>query len=83
MIKRRYEKALNYFTQAAGVIPQNTRYRANMAVALGFLGRDDEALALYRQILPENQAVRNLEIIRAARNSRPGNAASKTDSSLP
>jgi Flp pilus assembly protein TadD len=69
MIKRRYEKALEFFTEAAGVNPQNTKYRANMAVALGFLGRDEEALALYGQILPEKQASRNLETIRAARDA--------------
>ena len=67
MIKRNYEKALQMFTKAAGFSPQNTRYRANMAVALGFQRRDQEALALYRQILPEDQANHNLEIIRAAR----------------
>ena len=84
MIKRRYEKALEFFTEAAGVNPQNTRYRANMAVALGFLGRDEETLGLYRQILPENQAGHNLEIIRAARGTRPGNATtSVTDSNRP
>ncbi|MFH1371880.1 MAG: tetratricopeptide repeat protein [Planctomycetota bacterium] len=75
MIKRQYEKALGAFTESAGVNPQNTRYRANMAVALGFLGRDEEALALYRQILPENQARHNLEIIRAAGKTRPADTS--------
>ncbi len=69
MIKRRYKKALELFTEATGVNPQNTKYRANMAVALGFLGRDEEALALYSQILPEEQASHNLETIRAARDA--------------
>jgi Flp pilus assembly protein TadD len=69
MIKRKYEKALKYFTEATGVNPQNTKYRANMAVALGFLGRDEEALALYSQILPEKQAIHNLKTIRAARDA--------------
>jgi len=67
MIRREYGKALEMFTTAAGVRPESTRYRANMAVALGFLGRDTEALALYRQILSEEQAIYNLEVIRRAR----------------
>jgi tetratricopeptide (TPR) repeat protein len=67
MIKRNYEKALQHFTEAAGLQPENTRYRANMAVALAFLERDDEALAVYKQILPEDQAKHNLESIQKAR----------------
>jgi len=74
IVRRKYEKALKIFTKAAGLAPENTRYRANMAVALGFLKRDEEALALYRQILPEEQANKNISIIRQARNS-----ASKTN----
>jgi Flp pilus assembly protein TadD len=73
MIKQKYEKALKYFTEAAGVNPESTRYRANMAVALGFMGRDNEALALYRQILSEKQAAHNLEIIQSARETHTGN----------
>jgi tetratricopeptide (TPR) repeat protein len=72
MIKRKYEKALEYFTAAAGVNPQSARYRANMAVCLAFLGRDVEALSLYRQILPDKQASQNLQIIQAARDKRRG-----------
>jgi Flp pilus assembly protein TadD len=67
MVKRKYDKALDYFTRAAGVNPQNSRYRANMAACLAFLGRDAEAEALYRQVLSEKDARRNLEIIQAAR----------------
>ena len=68
IIRRDYEKALEMFTEAAGLEPENTRYRANMALALGFMKRDDEALALYRQILPEEHAEENLHIIQQARN---------------
>lgn len=69
MIRRNYEEALLYFTKATGLKPENTRYRANMAVALAFLGRDDEALAIYKQILPEDQAEYNLGLIQKARRS--------------
>ncbi|TFG88844.1 MAG: tetratricopeptide repeat protein [Candidatus Atribacteria bacterium] len=70
MIRQDYNKALEMFAAAAGVKPENARYRANMAVSLVFLGRDDEAMSLYRQILPEDQAKHNLNIIRTAREKR-------------
>ena len=70
MIRQDYNKALEMFTVATGVKPENTKYRANMAVCLAFLGRDDEAMSLYRQILPENQAQHNLNIIRTAREKK-------------
>ena len=52
-----------------------------MAAALGFMGRDDEALALYRQILPGNQATHNLEIIQSARGTPPGNMPASAENS--
>lgn len=73
MMRRNYEKALQHFTEAAGLQPENTRYRANMAVALAFLERDDEALAIYKQILPLDQAKHNLESIQRARRSQKAN----------
>ena len=66
LIRKDYQKALQMFTDAAGLRPENTRYRANMALALGLMKRDDEALALYRQILPEKQARKNIKIIQQA-----------------
>ena len=70
MIRQDYNKALEMFTATTGIKPENARYRANMAVCLAFLGRDDEAMSLYRQILPENQAQHNLNIIRTAREKK-------------
>ena len=70
MIRQDYNKALEMFTATTGVKPENARYRANMAVCLAFLGRNDEALSLYRQILSEKQAQHNLNIIRAAREKK-------------
>lgn len=66
MIRREYEKALKMFTMAAGVLPENVRYRANMAVALGLMGRDEESLSLFKQVLPEDQAKHNLKILQEA-----------------
>ena len=63
LIRAQYDKALGYFTRAAGQIPENTRYRANMAASLALMGRKDEAIALYRQILPEEEAMENIRIL--------------------
>jgi len=69
IIRREYEKALEMFTMAAGILPENVRYRANMAVALGLMGRDEESLSLFKQVLPEEQANHNLDVLREARKS--------------
>lgn len=66
IVRRNYEKALEMCTRAAGVIPENARYRANMAVALGLLGRYEESLSLFRQVLPEDQANHNLRVLQEA-----------------
>jgi serine/threonine-protein kinase len=67
LIRKDFENALELFTFAAGLKPENARYRANAAVACGILGREAEALALFEQILPHEQAVHNVEILRTAR----------------
>jgi len=63
LIRKDYERALSYFTDAAAIAPENTRYRSNMATTLALLGRRDEALSLYRQILPEEEAMENIQIL--------------------
>ncbi|MCE5185283.1 MAG: tetratricopeptide repeat protein [Planctomycetaceae bacterium] len=63
LIRRDFESALACFTQAAGIVPDNTRYRSNMATALGLLGRREEALALYEQILPKDEALENVRVL--------------------
>ncbi|MCD6174394.1 MAG: tetratricopeptide repeat protein [Planctomycetes bacterium] len=63
LIRKRYQNALDYFTKASAVIPENTRYRSNMATALSLMGRREEALALYRQILPEKAAQENVRLL--------------------
>ena len=61
------DKALNLFTEAAALAPEDARYRANMATALGLMGRRDEALALYEQILPPAEARQNMAILARAK----------------
>jgi len=64
IVSHDYKKALEMFTQAAGVMPENARYRANMAMTLGLTGRYEESLSLFAQILPEEQVEHNLEVLR-------------------
>jgi serine/threonine-protein kinase len=63
LIRKEYEKALSYFTESSGLVPENTRYRSNMATVLALMDRREEALALYRQILPEEEAQDNINIL--------------------
>jgi Flp pilus assembly protein TadD len=80
MIEGDFEGALGAATQAVGVQPHNARYRANLATILGLMGRRDEALALYTQILPREDAYHNVsvlhgargELLRTANSRRPG-----------
>jgi len=53
---------------AAAAGPDNTRYRANVALALGMSGRYDECLAAYEQILHPADAHYNLAVICDSRN---------------
>jgi len=69
IVRRDYETALKMFTKAAGIIPENAKYRANMAVALGLMGRDEESLSLFKQTLPDDQANHNLSVLQEARSS--------------
>ena len=64
LIRKDYNKALEYFTEAAAVAPENSRYRSNMATSLSLLGRREEAMALYRQILPDEEATKNIRSVK-------------------
>lgn len=68
MLQGQHENALDAFAQAAGKGPNNARYKANMALATGMMGRYDEALALYSQVLRPAYAHYNLSVIAEARN---------------
>ena len=67
IVRHDHEKALEMFTKAAGLMPENVKYRANMAVALGLMGRDDESLSLFKHLLPEDEANHNLSVLQKAR----------------
>lgn len=63
-----HKKALKYFTRASGIKPHNARYRGNMAVVLGLMGRYEESLSLFQQVVSPLDAHRNLKILSEARN---------------
>ena len=63
MILQDNEIALEMFTKAAGIMPENPKYRANMAVVLGLMGRDEESLSLFKQVLSEDLANQNLAVL--------------------
>ena len=67
IIRREFDKAYQYFLGAASVNPSKERYRANLATALGLLGREEEALALLEQVLSPEDAQYNAEVLRRAR----------------
>ncbi len=57
------QAALANFTKATAADPADARYRANLALALGMLGRYEECLALYGQMLKPGEAHYNLAVI--------------------
>jgi len=63
LLQGRYQDAMERFTEAAGISPHDARYRANIAVAVGMMGRYEESLALFEQIVPEDQAHHNLAVV--------------------
>lgn len=72
-----YAAALDFFRRASAAHPANTRYRSNMAMSLGMLGRMDEAKALYEQILPRDEVAWNLKTLDRARRHATQPAASR------
>lgn len=67
MLQAKYPEALENFSLACSSAPWNTRYRSNMALALGMVGRDEEAKALYQQLMPAKDVSANLALIKQAR----------------
>jgi tetratricopeptide (TPR) repeat protein len=67
VMKKQYLLALQQFTDATALTPGDSRYRGNMAMALGMLGRYEESLVLYTQIMPQADAHYNLGVLCEAR----------------
>ncbi|MDB5331510.1 MAG: repeat protein [Phycisphaerales bacterium] len=62
-----YATALRTFTRASGMAPDEPRYRANLAMTLGLLGRYDESLSLYMHVMLPADAHYNLAVLCDAR----------------
>ncbi len=67
LLQHDLQRATAAFTRAAAVSANDTRPRANLALTLALLGRDEEALALWQQLLPPDEAAANLALVAAAR----------------
>jgi len=63
-----YEKANESFANAVANRPDDARYKANQAMALGMAGRYDESLSKYQEVLPPAEAHYNLAVVCEARN---------------
>jgi Flp pilus assembly protein TadD len=81
LVQRHYEEAAEQFTKAAGRIPDNPKFRANLATALALLGRYEESEALFQQILPDEQAKHNAEVLRKAHEKTLGGPTGIQDQS--
>ncbi len=81
LLKQDYELAMVSFARAVEYSPLHARYRSNLAMALGMMGRYDEALALFEQVVPLADAHYNLSILCDARRDKP-RAALERDRSL-
>ena len=66
LLRHEYRQALELFASAAGTVPENAKYRANMATVLGLLGRQEESDALFQQVLPPDKAQHNGQLLRQA-----------------
>jgi Flp pilus assembly protein TadD len=64
LVRGDYDYALDKFAAAAELVPSSRRYRANTALALGMLGRFDESIEAYEQVLRRKDAQYNVEIVR-------------------
>jgi len=74
LMKGNAEGALPCFEKAAARNPQSAKYRANAALALGMLRRDEESLELYKEVVPVAEGRQNLEVIRSLRPDTAGQA---------
>ncbi|WP_428940322.1 tetratricopeptide repeat protein [Fontivita pretiosa] len=74
LVKQEYARAAGEFKIAADAAPDNAVYRANHALALGMLGRSDEAAKVYDGVISDVSIEHNLSVLARARHLRPGAA---------
>lgn len=76
LVAKDYKAAHECCNTAWKLAPDSTRYAANTALALGMLGRTEEARLVYEQVMPSNGASRNITIIQSALGIDPSAATS-------
>ena len=67
LLRGENEKAMDHFSRSSAAAPRDAKYRANMALAAGMMGRYAEALAIYKEVVPVEEAHYNLAVICEAR----------------
>jgi len=67
LLQRDLPAAERAFVHASASAPDDARPRSNLALVLALQGRDEEALAVWQQVLPLAQARANLDLVTAAR----------------
>jgi tetratricopeptide (TPR) repeat protein len=68
VMKASFEEALADFSLAAELAPDEPRYTGNKAMALGMMGRYEESLEVYQQIVLPARAHYNVAVLAEARN---------------
>lgn len=75
VLQHDFEAALVAFDAALQTWPDDVRLRSNRALALGMMGREDEALQDYLRVFPPERALHNLDVIVQAREDMEDAAA--------
>ncbi|MCX6614492.1 MAG: tetratricopeptide repeat protein, partial [Acidobacteria bacterium] len=83
LMKGDAEGALPCFEKAAERDPQSGKYRANAALALGMLRRDEESLERYKEVVPVAEGQQNLDVIRNLRSDADKAAAAPAEVTEP
>jgi tetratricopeptide (TPR) repeat protein len=65
LIKHDYQAALDYFKRASQIAPYESRYRANVALAMGLTGDLEGSRALYGQVVSAEAADHNAQLIQS------------------
>jgi len=82
LVKQEYARAADEFRIAADAAPDNPVFRANHALALGMLGRNDEAAKVYDGVISDVSIEHNLSVLARARHLRQGAATTAPSADL-
>ncbi len=66
-LQKDYPRSETFLKESVRLAPREPRAINNLAMAVGFQGRYDESLAIFRQVNPETQAILNVAYIQTQR----------------